>query len=98
MTAARVFGQGRLWRRGGLGVDFRSNEQGYVLHRGRTAVAAAREFEPWSAYATTANRHPHFMGLTQGREVWEAREAAYSGWLAAEAEPKLLGLLAVRWS
>jgi glycosyltransferase involved in cell wall biosynthesis len=87
-----------IWLRGGQGVDFRSNERGYALHRGRTAVAAARDFEPWSAYATVANRDPHYMSLPHGRKVWEFHEAAYSPWLTEDAEPGLLRLLAERLS
>lgn len=87
-----------IWLRGGQGVDFRSNERGYALHRGRTAVAAARDFEPWSAYATVANRDPHFMGLPHGQKVWEYHEAALSHWLTEDAEPELLRLLAERLS
>jgi len=87
-----------IWLRGGLGEDFRSNQEGYTLHRGRTAVAAAREREPWSAYATVENCHPHFMAVPQGRQMWEAREAAFSRWLTDDGAPELLALLAERLS
>jgi len=82
-----------IWLRGGKGIDFPSNASGYVLHRGRSAVAAAREHIPWSSYGTTQNRYPHYMGVPGGGEIWHAYEQKFSKWLTTEAEPALLGFL-----
>lgn len=79
-----------IWKQGGQGFDFPSNRNGYVLHRGRTAVAAARDFDPLSSYATTTNRIPHFMGVPNGPAIWRAKEEEYSEWLNEESEAELI--------
>lgn len=83
--------------RAGLGVAaFPSNHGGYVLHRGRTAVAAAHEFAPRRSYATAPTRFPHYMGVPNGAEIWAEIEARFAHLLAPEAEPALLDALADR--
>ena len=82
-----------IWSLGGIGADFRSNEHGYILHRGRSAVAAAGKYAPWSSYAATKNRNPHFMGVPHGGEIWNSHEEKFSKWLEIDAEPELLHLL-----
>ena len=55
--------------------DFPSNRGGFVLHRGRGAVAAAA---------------PHFMGLADGERIWASVEARFTDLLAFDAEEELL--------
>ena len=47
-------------------VGFPSNFGGYVLHRGRAAVAAAGEVNRFHPYATVSYRHPHYLGVPHG--------------------------------
>ena len=85
-----------IWRRGGIGVDFRSNHDGYVLHKGRSGVAAALEHAPWSGHAAATSNVPHFMGVPNGAAIWAAKEEEYSEWMEEEAEPELVRLLSSR--
>ena len=85
-----------IWRAGGRGEDFPVYREGYAMHRGRAGVAAAQAFYTGSAYASVANRAPHFMGVPQGQERWQMAEARYTEWLGTEAEPQLLELLSRR--
>ena len=55
--------QESIWRAGGVVVDFPSNLGGYILHRGRAAVAASREYTPWASYATARSIAPSYMGV-----------------------------------
>jgi hypothetical protein len=81
----------------GLAVaQFPSNHGGYILHRGRTAVAATREYTPRRSYATAANRFPHFMGVPGGSLIWDEIEQRHAAQLEPDAEPQLLDLLAGR--
>jgi hypothetical protein len=75
-----------LQRQGGKGCHFPSNTSGYILHRGRSAVAATRTAEPGHAYATAANASPHFMGVPGGAQVWKDQSATYDDWLAPGRE------------
>jgi hypothetical protein len=77
-------------------VQFPSNHGGYILHRGRTAVAATREYRPRSSYATAATRFPHFMGVPDGALIWDEIEARHAALLEREAEAELIELLATR--
>ena len=77
-------------------VQFPSNHGGYILHRGRTAVAATSEFTPHRSYATAATRFPHYMGVPNGDAIWAEIEARHASLLAPDAEPQLLRLLAER--
>jgi hypothetical protein len=81
----------------GLNVmQFPSNHGGYVLHRGRTAVAASREFTPNRSYATATTRFPHYMGVPDGEQIWAEIEARHATMLEPDAEPDLIDLLADR--
>ena len=75
-----------LQRQGGKGCHFLANADGYILHRGRSAVAATKTAEPGHAYATAANAAPHFMGVPGGARVWEEQSATYDDWLAPGKE------------
>jgi len=95
-------GSPTLWMQGdavrsGLPVaQFPSNHGGYVLHRGRTAVAATREFTPRRSYATASYRHAHYMGVPGGSAIWDEIEARHAHLLEPDAEPWLLEELAAR--
>lgn len=95
-------GSPTLWLQGdvvraGLGVvHFPSNHGGYVLHRGRTAVAATRAYAPARSYATAPSRDPHYMGVPDGAAIWSEVESRHEAWLGREAEPRLLDHLAAR--
>jgi hypothetical protein len=84
--------------RAGLGiVDFPSNHGGYVLHRGRTAVAATTTYGV-GPYAGVANRDPHFMGVTDGARIWADIEGRWAPLLDPDSEPALLDHLMKRFS
>ncbi len=88
--------QRSIWRAGGTILDFPSNHGGYILHRGRAAVANARTYDPLSSYATVANARPHFMGVAGGAEIWAEVEGRNARWLEEEREGELIALLADR--
>jgi glycosyltransferase involved in cell wall biosynthesis len=77
-------------------VQFPSNHGGYILHRGRTAVAATREFTPRRSYATAATRYPHYMGVHDGPAIWAEIEERHAALLDPSAEAELLDVLADR--
>jgi hypothetical protein len=87
-----------VWKAGGVVVDFPSNVGGNVLHRGRSAVAAAREHSPRSSYATVHSITPTFMGVVGGAAIWAEIEAAWDGLLDPDREPALVEHLAARLS
>jgi hypothetical protein len=89
--------QASLLRAGLSIVDFPSNHGGYVLHRGRTAVAAATTYGV-GAYAGVANRAPHFMGVPQGARIWADIEQRWAPLLEPRSEPALLDHLITRFS
>jgi len=83
--------------RNGLAVaDFRGNSGGYILHRGRTAVAATRGVAPRHPYATVGYREPHFMGVPDGPHIWAEIERRHDPLLSPEAEGELLEILGER--
>jgi hypothetical protein len=88
--------QRSIWRAGLPVADFPSNNGGYILHRGRTAVAAAHDVFPRHSYSTAAARHPHFMGVQDGPQVWARIEERFAELLRPEAETRLLAFLAER--
>jgi hypothetical protein len=88
--------QRSIWRAGLPVADFPSNHGGYILHRGRTAVAAAHEFFPQHSYSTADARHPHFMGVREGPRLWAEIEDRFAQLLRPEAETRLLAFLAER--
>jgi hypothetical protein len=88
--------QRSIWEAGLPVVDFPSNHGGYVLHRGRTAVAAAHEFFPHHSYSTADARHPHFMGVPDGPRIWARIDDRFAEMLRPEAEAGLIAFLAER--
>jgi hypothetical protein len=88
--------QRSIWEAGLPVVDFPSNHGRYILHRGRSAVAAAHEFFPRHPYATATAHHAHFMGVRDGPSVWARIEEQFAELLRPEAEPRLLAFLAER--
>jgi hypothetical protein len=81
--------QASILRAGLTVVNFPSNHGGYVLHRGRTAVAAATTYGVGS-YAGVAYRKPHFMGVADGPRIWADIEDRWAPLLDDDAEPLLL--------
>lgn len=81
--------QRSVWRHGGVGVDFPSNRGGFVLHRGRSGVAAASSFLPGHSYSTVSNRDPHYMGVPDGARIWGDAEERYRDLLTPEREEAL---------
>ncbi len=82
--------QRSLWKAGLHLHDFRSNFGGYILHRGRTGVAAAKQHNPLSSFATTANNKPHFMGVENGEAIWKETEKRFAKLLLPESEGELI--------
>jgi hypothetical protein len=89
--------QASMLRAGLRIVDFPSNHGGYVLHRGRTAVAAATTYGV-GPYAGVASRHAHFMGVADGAQIWADIEERWAPFLLPEAEPALLDHLERRFA
>ncbi|ESQ14190.1 MAG TPA: hypothetical protein DDY14_04685 [Chromatiaceae bacterium] len=85
-----------IWQLGGTGEDFQSNQAGFTLHRGRSAVTAATKYAPWSTYGRTPHEHrsPHYMGVPGGRQIWAIRANQFADLLEPEAESALLWRLA----
>jgi glycosyltransferase involved in cell wall biosynthesis len=86
--------QRSLWRAGGRIQHFPSNQGGFILHRGRAAVAAVAAEAPLDSYATIRSTAPHFMGVPGGAGIWAAAEARHAQLLRPEGEAELLGVLA----
>lgn len=85
-------------RKAGLPIsDFRSNEDGYALHRGRAGVAAAKAFRPGGSYGSVANDAPHFMGVPRGDEIWREVEAKWEKWLTPDTQGECTDWLAQRF-
>jgi hypothetical protein len=82
--------QRSIQRLGGAALDFPSNYGGYILHRGRAAVASSRIYTPLSSYASAVYVHPHFMGVPEGARIWSDVETRHAPMLAAEREPELI--------
>ena len=83
--------QRSIWRQGGQGADFPSNLGGFILHRGRAGVAAARRFIPRHHLRDVAYVDPHFMGVPNGATIWDAVESRHAELLD---ERNLAGLVA----
>lgn len=79
-------------------VDFPSNHGGYVLHRGRTGVAAAGTHHRWHSYAGVAMNQPHYMGVAAGPAIWAEVEQRWAPLLDPGDEPALLDHLAARFA
>ena len=85
--------QKSLWNAGLHLHDFRSNFGGYVLHRGRTGVAAAKEHHRLSSFAKTANNQAHYMGVENGEQIWNKTEKCYTHLLKKDNETQLIEIL-----
>lgn len=91
--APAYFLQRSLWQAKLKIACFPSNHGGYILHRGRSGVAAAREFYRWNAYSTVENDNPHFMGVKSGEAIWSEIEKRHKKLLQPRNERSLLNHL-----
>jgi hypothetical protein len=82
--------QRSLWRAGLRLHDFPSNRGGYILHRGRTGVAAASVYRRHDSHATARTPHPHYMNVVAGEAIWERVEKEHESLLEPENEEQLL--------
>jgi hypothetical protein len=73
---------------------FPSNYGGFILHRGRSGVAASRIYYRNHPYATVSTREPHFMGVADGEAIWHAVQERYSTLLEPTNEAGLIEHLA----
>ena len=73
--------------------DFHSNFGGYILHRGRTGVAAAKEHHRLSSFAKTSNNQAHYMSVENGEQIWKKIEKCYTHLLKKDNETELIELL-----
>ena len=87
-----------IWRAGLTVINFPTYQGGYVLHRGRSGIVAAKDHSPRHSYATVADSIPHFMGVPGGSEIWAAIEARYANLLEPSSESQLLEVLANKLS
>ena len=90
--------QRSIWQAGLGVVDFPSNREGYILHRGRAGVAAAHAFSPLSSYSSIKNNEAHYMGVPDGEKIWQGIEAHWSALLDQEDEELLIEHLVRRFS
>ena len=88
--APAYFMQRSLHRAGLYLEDFPSNFGGYILHRGRSGVAATRTYRTHDPHATAKLNEPHFMGVPGGRAIWTLVEKRYAALLAPSGESALL--------
>jgi hypothetical protein len=88
--------QRSIWRHGGVGIDFPSNHGGYILHRGRSGVAAANRYHRGHPWARAENRDPHFMGVPGGALIWESVETRRRELLLEGHQRELIAVLADR--
>jgi hypothetical protein len=94
-----AYGMQASIRRAGLTiVDFPSNHGGYVLHRGRSAVAAGATYGVGGWSVALTNREPHFMGVPDGARIWAEVEEEWASLLEPSAEGALLEHLADRFA
>ncbi len=96
--APAYFMQRSLWRAGLHLEHFPSNFGGYILHRGRSAVAATRDYRPGNAHATATLHKPHYMGVPAGEQIWQQTEVHHEELLQPANEAQLLAILTSRFS
>ena len=84
------FMQRSLWQVNLKLFDFPSNHGGYILHRGRSGVAASKRYHAWGPYATTDNDDPHYMGVEGGEYIWNEIEDRFRDLLQPVREEALL--------
>ena len=90
--------QRSIWQAGLAVLDFPSNRAGYILHRGRSGVAAARTFLPSSSYSSIENNEAHYMGVQDGAKIWNEIETRWAHLLRPEAEESLITHLVEQYS
>ena len=91
--APAYFMQRSMWKAGLVLAHFPSNSDGYILHRGRSGVAAAGQYHFLNAHSTAKNSSPHFMGVKDGKKIWERIEGRYQKLLNQKNEHELLQYL-----
>lgn len=91
--------QKTIWQQGGKGDDFPSNHGGYILHRGRSGVAAAQTYLRRHHLRHVPYNNAHFMGVPGGQQMWQQIDDHWSHLLederttaAAEAIAEALAL------
>jgi hypothetical protein len=93
-----AYGMQTSIRRAGWTIaEFPSNHGGYVLHQGRTAVAAGATYGVGGWTFALTNHEPHFMGVPDGARIWAEIEADWTSLLETSAENALLDHLADRF-
>lgn len=85
--------QRSIWEQGGRGDDFPSNVGGYILHRGRSGVAAGQEQFPSHHLRTETYNNPHYMGVPGGAAIWRTIEDHHAGTLDSPEPGTLVGKL-----
>lgn len=85
--------QKSLWENKYQLYDFRSNSGGYILHRGRSGVAAAGKHYSTSSYSSEKNNKPHFMAVENGEQIWKDAENQFAELLLPENESELIKYL-----
>ena len=90
--------QRSLWRAGLRLHDFPSNGGGYILHRGRSGVAAAGVYRRRDPHATAPARYPHYMNVPDGEAIWQRVEKQYESLLDPDNERELIERLTQRLS
>lgn len=73
-----------IWRQGGKGDHFPSDDGGYILHRGRSGVAAAQTFLRRHHLRDVPYNNAHFMGVPNGPQIWHEIDDRWSHLLDAE--------------
>ena len=89
--------QRSIWQAGLTVLDFPSNRAGYILHRGRSGVAAARAFMPSRSCSSIGNDEAHDRGVPDGAKIWEEIETHWEHLLRPKAEESLIAHLAERF-
>ena len=94
--SGRVQRATRMWRAGATVSNFPTYLNGYVIHKGRSGIAAAREHRRRHPHATAERDVAHFMHAPDGADQWAEIEGRYERLLERAAEPELLEVLAER--
>ena len=71
-----------------------TNHGGLILHRGRAGVHAASQHHPRHQYARAIRRDAHFMGVPDGKSIWQETEDRFDHLLDHAHADKLLVHLA----
>ena len=76
--------QKSIWKQGGTGAPFPSNDGGYILHRGRAGVAAAQTFFRRHHLRDVPYNRAHYMGVANGPQIWQQIDDRWKPLLDAE--------------